>query len=532
MSPAVKHLKFFSNAFVARRKHGANVRAQSPRGLVRFSQGPRQGALIALLTLGLAPFASAQFVVTRTFTPGVLVPDSGEIADVRNVNVGGGTISGVEVDVVLRGVNGQPMFNGDYYITLGHGTGSAVLLNRPGVAASATPTLVDQFGYADNGIAATFRDGAANGNVHFYRDSPAAPAAGGILTGTWAPDGRLTDPTAASGTATLSTFTGGAPSGEWRLFIADQGAGGTAQLDLWRLRLTITPDGTSQLNLNDAQLAIGSAQTFTNPLNATGTNRISTPVDASFQGSFTGNGMLTKEGSGMLTLTQPDVYTGSIDVAGGRLHLPSGMGGLGGGITVDSGAQLSGGGAITRDVTHQGTISGPSLGSGEFLTFNGSLTGAGNFQGRIQTNGAFSPGNSPAIVTFAGDYTLGSTSLLTMEIGGLTPGTLYDQIRVTHTLTYGGTLAVALLNGFTPGAGQSFQLFTTGTTVGSFADFQLPTLSGSLGWDTTRLASQGVLGVTAIPEPSTVALLAGVATFAAVLWRRRRTQLKHVSRRS
>jgi hypothetical protein len=56
-----------------------------------------------------------------------------------------------------------------------------------------------------------------------------------------------------------------------------------------------------------------------------------------------------------------------------------------------------------------------------------------------------------------------------MEIGGLTPGTQFDQLLVSGIATLGGTLDLLLLNGFNPGIGATFQILNYGSRVGQFA---------------------------------------------------------------
>jgi hypothetical protein len=480
---------------------------------------PRNYPLIVSLTaLILAPLAHAQIVVTRTFTPALLVPDSGEVVDARTFDVGGGAISNLEVDVVLSGASGQSMFNGDYYVTLGHASASAVLLNRSGVTGS------NPYGYSDNGIAVTFADYAAYGDIHAYRTTLGGAPAGGVLTGTWAPDGRLVDPANVNGTEartnTLSAFNGAAPSGEWRLFISDEGAGGAAQLDLWRLRMTVTPDGVSQLNLSDAQLTAGSTASIANPIAISGINRITGSANVTLSGALTGTGTLTKEDAGHLILIQPGAFTGNVAVTGGTLELPAGLAGMGGNLTIAAGSSLIASGSITRDVILQGTTTGPAVGSGQALTFSGTVAGAGNYFGNIVMAGDFSPGNSPAIVSVTGNLSLGAST--TMEIGGLTAGIGgYDQLLVSGTLNFGGTLIVSVINNFSPSAGQSFQLFNASAYTSSFSDYQLASLSGALQWNTANLASTGVISVSAIPEPATVAFWFGAVVLALSAYRRR-----------
>lgn len=132
-------------------------------------------------------------------------------------------------------------YNGDLYVTLSHGDGFSVLLNRVGRDES-TP-----FGYGDPGFSSvTFSDSAPN-DVHIYRTftvgDPALPL-GGPLTGTWQPDGRTTDPDSVLGSDTrsamLSSFVGSDPSGEWTLFLADLSLGGSSQLVSWSIEVTAT----------------------------------------------------------------------------------------------------------------------------------------------------------------------------------------------------------------------------------------------------------------------------------------------------
>lgn len=483
--------------------------------------------LLLATAAGLAGFAlelDAQILITRTFTLNTPVPDFGELASAPVLNLGGGTVQNVQVGLTLTsGTTGGPMFNGDIYASLGHGTGFAVLLNRPG------RTAANSFGYSDAGMTVTFADNAANGDVHNYQTALGGAPAGGVLTGTWAPDGRNANPStvtdATARTAMLSSFNGLASDGEWRLLVSDESGGAVAEVVSWTLKLVVQPDALQQMSLSDTEFAPNAGpQTLANPLQFTGTNTISGNYDVTLQGALTGSGTLTKQDNGTLTLLNPDGFAGALAVAGGTLALPSGFGGSGGSLSVGASASIAGSGTISRALANQGSVSGPALGSGQFLTFSGGVTGAGNYSGRIAMAGSFSPGNSPASVTFHGDLTLGSANLLTMEIGGLVPGTGFDQLLVSDTIAFGGTLQVTLINGFTPSAGNSFQLFSAGTYASAFDAQQFATLPGSLVWDASQLTSTGVLSVTAIPEPATFAIWSAALALGATLWRRRKNQ--------
>ena len=97
-----------------------------------------------------------------------------------------------------------------------------------------------------------------------------------------------------------------------------------------------------------------------------------------------------------------------------------------------------------------------------------------------------------------------------------------DQLVLSEASSLGGTLDLNLLNGFTPSAGDVFDLFS-GTTTGSFSQLNLPPLGGGLNWDTSDLYSAGEISV--VPEPSTFVSFAAGA-LGLMVYARRRQQRK------
>lgn len=187
--------------------------------------------LIASLLLLSAAHASA-ITALITATPNLAIPDNSSvgIADFQSLTT---TIEYIESIEITLNITGG--FNGDYYVYLQHGSGFSVLLNRPG------KTALNDLGYADAGVFATFAQAAVNGDAHTYQ-SIINPA-GGQLTGTWQPDGRNIDPLnvfdTSPRTATLNSFVGNNANGLWTVFVADRSAGGVGNLTSY----TITING-------------------------------------------------------------------------------------------------------------------------------------------------------------------------------------------------------------------------------------------------------------------------------------------------
>jgi hypothetical protein len=177
---------------------------------------PQSIILVTLLAICSPPKVWAQLVESPTFTDiNTAVPDGNAAGLTDTHEIVSDIASITELKVSLT-ISGASAFNGDLYAYVTHGTGFSILLSRPGRTAS------DQFGYDDSGINMVFQDAAPFGDVHTYRltltgsaDTP-VPAPG-ILTGTWAPDGRNVLPSAVldttARTALLSSFAGRAPPG-------------------------------------------------------------------------------------------------------------------------------------------------------------------------------------------------------------------------------------------------------------------------------------------------------------------------------
>jgi T5SS/PEP-CTERM-associated repeat protein len=103
--------------------------------------------------------------------------------------------------------------------------------------------------------------------------------------------------------------------------------------------------------------------------------------------------------------------------------------------------------------------------------------------------------------TLLEDLSLASGATLLADIAGSSIDTEYGEIEVVGNVMLGGLLDVVLSNGFTPAAGDSFQILTAyGGVEGSLALAAMPPLPNRLGWDLAIEAHRVVLNVVALPD--------------------------------
>jgi hypothetical protein len=104
------------------------------------------------------------------------------------------------------------------------------------------------------------------------------------------------------------------------------------------------------------------------------------------------------------------------------------------------------------------------------------------------SGGEFSPGIATGSVTLS-SYTQLATGKLTIQLGGETVGTQYDQLNVTTSAVLSGNLSVFAISSFAPSAGDSFNFLNAGSITGSFTTASLPTLRSGLAWDLQQSAT-------------------------------------------
>ncbi len=182
-------------------------------------------------TAGVMPVLS-QVVITeppRNYSAGLVLDDLLEIPLSFALTVSDSAIvsvTRVEVGLHLVGATPESGFAGEMFVSLNRNLGaSSVLINGVGITGS------DGVGLGYDGWNVSFRDDASNGDVHV------ANPGRGVLSGAWAPDGRVR-PADVSRPLGLDVFTGQAGNGVWHLNVADLELGGRMRLESWSLALT------------------------------------------------------------------------------------------------------------------------------------------------------------------------------------------------------------------------------------------------------------------------------------------------------
>lgn len=195
------------------------------------------------------------------------------------------------------------------------------------------------------------------------------------------------------------------------------------------------------------------------------------------------SGGLISTGSGALTLTATNTYTGSTVINAGTLAL-SGNGSIANSTNIN---------VSSANATFDVSAIKFTLGATQTLMGNGTVNG------NVTNNGTITAGSAGSVGTLSFNDNLTLQSSGTTEIKLNPSADANDQIDCFGSLTYGGTLQVVNLGG-TLSAGNTFQVFSTGGSLGNFA-----TISGSPG---PGLAysfnpSTGILSVVTASNPIT-----------------------------
>jgi hypothetical protein len=253
----------------------------------------------------------------------------------------------------------------------------------------------------------------------------------------------------------------------------------------------VTMENTNTLNNAGRLLSAGDFRntegaTFTNSNSFTAYGEVANQGRIDNSGSFTVTGTLALDGSFYNSGTV-DLVAGSHTGGIGTYTQTAGRTNLDGDIDVLQRVDILGG-----EICGNG-----SIGSSTPVTFNG---------------GHGCPGHSPGTLRIGGTLDFISGSLL-MEIAGTAPGQ-FDVLRVGGLASFSsGVLQLSFLDGYLPSVGDHWGLFEFSGGVAGLSNLTLQTnglpANVALGFS---LSPTGELGVTAVPEPTSMALFfAGLA---------------------
>jgi outer membrane autotransporter protein len=343
------------------------------------------------------------------------------------------------------------------------------------------------------------------GGGTFLADAGTASTLSGAITGigAWIKTGP--------GTLTLSganTYTGATT--------VNAGVLQAGSVDAFSARSAFTVNTGAMLDLNGFNNAVGSlsgsglvqntggAGALSNATLSVGGDNTSTTFSGTLQDGVRSLA-LTKVGTGTLTLTGANTYTGGTTINTGALQLGNGgtTGSITGNVTDNGilafdrsnvltfGGVISGTGRVQQngtgttvlvaDNTYTGAttvnagnlIVDGSIASAQTLVNSGGLLGGrGSLGGSLVNSGIVSPGDSPGTLTVKGNYTQNPAGTLRIEIAGLAPSQ-HDLLAVNGHASLAGTLQLIRLGGFNLHVGDQVTFLTAnGGVSGTFGTIQ------------------------------------------------------------
>lgn len=450
--------------------------------------------------------------VGTTSTDGFLTVAAGKSATIganatvqsassKTMNIGGGGTLYVQDGGTIRNPTaGNNLLNIIGGTTVNVGTNGMLLATNNqlviGTGAGGSGTLVVDGGTVTNGTSGSTTSSSAQ-NIVLSNSSTGSTS--GILT-------------INSGSVT-NNGVGRASGGESGLRFGTTTSGGTTTavvnlnggvLTVARVYENASSSVDSTFNFNGGTLKVttgaGNAANFLSGLNNAyikegsgsggaiiDTNGVATTIAQALQhgGSSATDGGLTKTGSGTLTLTGNNTYTGATTINTGTLTVGTGgtLGASAAALKVNNNNTGAGNAVILNLATAvdtvtgslSGTISTPSSGTNTATINNG---GSGrNFTVNQTTNGTFA-----GVISGAGSFTLGASSIATLTLSGASTYTGGTTIQ-------GGTLQIANMSdsttsgalGAAPGSATPANIVLDGGTLEAFSGGLSLTLNANRG---------------------------------------------------
>jgi T5SS/PEP-CTERM-associated repeat protein len=220
---------------------------------------------------------------------------------------------------------------------------------------------------------------------------------------------------------------------------------------------------------------------------------------------WTNNSVLAvgSSGAGALSITGGGVVSSTI----GRIARASGSSGT---VVIDgANSRWSASNVFTMGLFDTGTAT-LNVQNGGVLSATGGMTigplgtvrGDGTLVADVFNAGTVAPGTSPGTLRVNGNFQQSVGGRLQIELASAS----FDKLDVSGEITLdntlfgpplGGTLEVSLTGGYVPLGTKSFDILDwAGSFSGEFSAIALPTLGGTLVWDTSQLYINGTLSVT------------------------------------
>ncbi len=373
------------------------------------------------------------------------------------------------------------------------GTGNTVAIDAPTLLIGGTFTvgrdvLVGGFGSTDAYVA-TLGGGNTSGTSTF---------SGNVTLSTSAPNYSVVLQAATGGTV---DFTGGWTTNNKAITVGSTGNNGTVQLSN-----TLSTTGAGTVAAGTFQIGNGGTAGWVSGISDI-TNNASLVFDRSddVTAPFTisGTGSVTKQGTGMLTLTESNTYAGGTTVNAGTLNVANTSGSAtgSGAVVVNTGATLMGSGLIDGTViVNEGGIL--SLGASIATLESGSVSLNNTSTFEYEFDSSLSPSVGADLQVANGDLDL--FGIVNLDLGDLAVSPTEFDLGTAFTLINyendwnGGLFTVAgdaIDNGntFTVGL-NTWQLVYDATSGGS--NFS------------SQYTHANFVNIVAVPEPPVLALLA------------------------
>jgi len=211
----------------------------------------------------------------------------------------------------------------------------------------------------------------------------------------------------------------------------------------------------------DGRIVVAAAQKNVDLLAESG-GTVTFAAGVNTAGDQVGFGTLTKTGAGKAILQSTSNFQGDVNVDAGVLQIDGELQCRD--VVVGEGGVLGGSGTIAAD--------------------------------SINVSGAVWPGASAGILTLETETVFDTSSRLLIELGGTVAGNEYDRLAVDGSLHLDGVLQLALIPGFNPQDGDTFDILDFAALNGTtFAGIEFIGAAAAIEWDTTALYATGRISV-------------------------------------